>query len=418
MNVIIQGVKMKKKIIFIVHNLRLGGAQKSLISLLENLDYSKLDVDLMVLDHSGLDTNNKPSQVKLLPQNNRYRAYLDSEYKSIRALISQKKYILLLWKISAKSFGVIKGVIYSKRSFLSKSAIIYSWDFYKLFLPKISGQYDISVGLGGTATYVAVDKIRAKRKIAWIHTDYKTYCRVHNMSSDLDRKYFNVLDRVILVTNSNKEAFDDVFPNYSNKSIVIDNVISIKKIRELSIEPIKDRRFKTDILTIVTVARIEPAKALDRIPQIIAKLKEHSLPFRWYIIGDGAGRSRIEELIEEYNISDQMIILGFKENPYPYIRTCDIFALPSLYEGKSITLDEAKILYKPIITTNYPSSSDSILNRWNGLIVDNSVAGIYEGIKELICNPDLRDKFSYNLQNDNFSDMNGAEKFMELIEFL
>ena len=144
-------------------------------------------------------------------------------------------------------------------------------------------------------------------------------------------------------------------------------------------------------------------------------LKEKNIPFHWTIIGEGTERGNLQDLIWRYDLQNQVNLPGLKDNPYPYVRASKIFVQSSRYEGKSIAVDEAKILAKPIILTNFTTAKDQIEDHVNGLIVDMSPAGIAEGIIKYLHDADFTEKIITNLRADNFGTEHETEKFYQLI---
>jgi glycosyltransferase involved in cell wall biosynthesis len=151
---------------------------------------------------------------------------------------------------------------------------------------------------------------------------------------------------------------------------------------------------KDGLLTVVSVGRLSPEKAFDRAIKVHSRLDKKGISFRWYIVGEGDERPKLEKEIEECKLQRKFILLGAKMNPYPYIAQADIFVLPSLFEGCSIVVNEAKILKRPILVTDVGAAREQIVSERTGLIVDNKEKAIFEGLKRLLQNEALRKKFS------------------------
>ncbi|MPN33798.1 N-acetylgalactosamine-N,N'-diacetylbacillosaminyl-diphospho-undecaprenol 4-alpha-N-acetylgalactosaminyltransferase [bioreactor metagenome] len=195
------------------------------------------------------------------------------------------------------------------------------------------------------------------------------------------------------------------------------NILDIKKITDKSSERIDENDlFIDNTINIVTVGRISGEKGYDRIPDVMKQLVDNNYKIKWIIIGDGPDRERIENLIKEHNVENNVVLLGTRENPYPYMRACDIYVQPSYTEGYCTTTYEAKILHKPVVTTDVPGMREQFESGKNGLIAESSVDGLYDGIKKLIDEPELREKFIHNLENESMDNSGEIEKLYKFIE--
>lgn len=189
------------------------------------------------------------------------------------------------------------------------------------------------------------------------------------------------------------------YPYLSNKTEVIYNIVDIDEIIERSNEKIK-LEFNSNYINLLTVGRLTEEKGYDLIPYVVRKLKEKRVKFKWYIIGEGELRSKLEEQIISLNLQEDIILLGSLDNPYPYFKNCDIYVQPSRHEGYCITLAEARIFNKPIVTTNFVGALEQITNNETGLVVSFNISELVTAIYKLITNKELRIKFSNNLINE------------------
>jgi len=164
---------------------------------------------------------------------------------------------------------------------------------------------------------------------------------------------------------------------------------------------------------IVTVGRFSYAKGMDLVPSVCRKLTDRGYRIRWYLIGYGPEQEKISEEIRKQSVADQVKILGPKENPYPYMRMCDLYVQPSRYEGKSVAVTEAQILHKPVMITRYPTSSGQLEEGKDGYICETGTDGIAEGIQYLIDHPEIRDRL---VQNTFLRDYDQAEAVRALIQ--
>ncbi|NOU65181.1 glycosyltransferase [Paenibacillus sp. LMG 31461] len=378
---------MKKKVLFIMNSLTCGGAEKALISLLETLDYSKYDVDLFLLKHEGIFFNKIPSEVNLLrePQNYKYfempmgAAVLDCLRKG---------------RLGVAVARVIAGFIYKSEKNSARSEQR-AWKYLYKALPDINTKYDAAVGyLEKNPIYFCIDKVRATKKLGFIHSDYNKM----GMDAKLDNGYFRKLDHIVTVSEECQHILKKIFPKYIQRIEVMHNIVSPAAIRKLSLEEI---HLGGQELKIVSVGRLNYHKGFELAIESCKELVNTGYQVKWYIIGEGEERKNLERIIDHNKLNDTIKLVGIKENPYPYIKAADIYVQPSRFEGKSIAIDEAKILYKPIVVTDFDTAKDQITDQVNGLIVGMNPKSLSAGIASLIDNPSLRKQFSQNLSTEN-----------------
>lgn len=254
-------------------------------------------------------------------------------------------------------------------------------------------------------------RIHSKKKAVWIHGEM-------SFSEDKCRrlqKYYHFVDHFFFVSKPTQKSFSKVISFDEAKATVYYNPIDKEEIikkAQLSCIP----QFSANYQNILTVGRISSEKGQDMIPAITRKLLDKGYVVRWYIIGDGNMRSKIEELIKKYDVSDRVIILGTQTNPYCFMKACTIYVQPSYTEGYSTTICEAGMLGKAIIGTK-PSGGirDQITDGEDGLIVDATVDGITEGIMELLNNTNIRRNFEENILKKNFEGKGEIKKFLNYL---
>lgn len=389
----------KKKILFNMYSLEIGGAEKSLISILNTIDYSKYEVDLFLYEKKGELIKQIPKEVNLLPEVDIYKTLCEST------------------KLTLKNGYIRLGVIRAISKYLAKlRRIPLAYDQYmnlyaNKMLPNIGQEYDVAISNIWPHNLI-VDKVTAKKKIGWIHTDYS------NMKIDyrMDAEVLNKLDLIIFVSDECKNTFDEIQQDLKNKSIVMENIVSSKLIENLAEEEIEENNLFNQIETkILTVSRLHHEKGVDRVVDVCMKLKEDRIKFKWYIVGFGSEEEEIKLKIKELGLENHMYILGKKVNPYPYFKNCDIYVQPSRFEGKAIAITEAKIFNKPIIITNYKSARDQIRDRRTGLIVENSVDGIYKGVKEILTDSDMRQDIIKNLRKVDWSNEDEIDNLYRIL---
>lgn len=391
---------MKKNILFVMSNLECGGAEKALISMLEVFDYSKYSVDLLLFNKKGIFLNKVPKEVNILEEPFGYKYYDMSVKQAVIELLSKGKI--------KDAFGRLVSMVIYKMEKDSSRCNQKVWKHISSMFGKLNKEYDVAIGyLEGHPIYYCIDNVKANQKIGFIHSDYEKM----GFNKRGDIPYFRYLDKIVTVSHKCSRVLKCIFPEYKDRVEIMHNILSPKVIYKMASEDIEI--VESDI-TIVSVGRLVKIKGYDLAIDTCKKLVDSGYDLKWYVIGDGTERKELEILIRKYNLENRFILLGEKENPYPYIRQADIYVQTSRLEGKSIAIDEAKILHKPIVVTNFTTVTDQINDGKNGLVVEMNSDSIYKGIDELIKNIDLRNKLIINLEKECLGNENEINKFYSL----
>lgn len=395
-----------KNILVASFDMEVGGVERSLISMLENFDYKNYAVDLMLYRHQGDFMDLVTNKVNLLDEIPQYTTFR----KSISEILKDKQYSIgvsrILSKVASNLVGKIKRI--SEPGYYQMQTM---WKYALPFLPKVDKEYDVAISYLWPHYFVA-EKIKAKKKIAWIHTDYSSI----ETDIKMDLKMWNKFDHIIAVSEACKNSFLKKYSDLADKVSVMENITSPKFIstmaNEVADNPMdKDSRFK-----VITVARLSTAKGIDQAVEALKILKEKGHRAAWYVVGYGGDEPLIRALIAENNLEDDFILLGKKSNPYPYIRKADLYVQPSRYEGKAVTVTEAKILGKPILITNYATAQSQIKNGFDGYISELSIEGIADGIEKLYRDSELRKGLANNCKDTNYSNSYELEKLYKVIK--
>lgn len=385
-----------------MNNLHVGGAEKALISLLQTIDYELYEVDLYLFKKEGLFLNQVPKEVTILEQPKLY-PYFDMSIKA--AIIENLKHFRfnVIWN------RIQVGIIFKteKRPAVREQK---SWKYIKNCIKPLEKEYDAAIGyLQNTPNFFCVDKVTAKKKIGFIHTDYLQA----KMDRLIDRPYFSKLDTIVTVSEECKEVLVERFPWVKKKFIVMRNIVSSTLIKKLSNEPIEVLDGET---TVLTIGRLVQVKGYDLIMQAVRNLKLKGISnFKWYILGEGPMRRELDMMIFKYQLQENFVFLGIKENPYPYLKQVDFVVQASRYEGKSIAIDEAKILCKPIVVTNFPTAKDQITHNENGIICDIHPQSIADSVEMMINNPELRNQLISTLSKGNHGSEDEINLFYKII---
>lgn len=396
----------KKNILICSHAMEIGGAERSLLDLLYTLDYSNYNIDLFLYRHSGEWLKDIPNEVNLLHESPKYSSLL----VPIKSLIAKKQFGILFSRLTGKFFALL----YRKIHKFTHSAveIEYSHKYTRFFLPKIEPdkEYDLAISFL-TPHYFVHDKVKAKKKIAWIHTDYSTI--EINVKSEL--KMWSSYDKIISISDDCTKSFLKKFPSLYDKILKVENILSSDLINKKCCEFAPKEMSEYNDYKILSVGRFSEAKNFDNVPEICKKICDKGLNIIWYLIGYGGDEQLIRNKISEFKMEDHVVILGKKSNPYPYINACDAYIQPSRYEGKCVAVREAQILKKPVIITNYTTASSQLKDEYDGIIVPMDNEGCAEEIYKVLTDKDLLNQLSYNCSQNDYTNSREVNKIYNLI---
>jgi glycosyltransferase involved in cell wall biosynthesis len=381
-----------KNILISSFDMEVGGVERSLISMLDQFDYSKYKVDLMLYKHQGDFMKLISTKTNLLDEIPAYSTFR----KPISQIMKDRQFRIgssrVLSKLHADVLGRFKQV--SEPGYYQMQLM---WKYALPFLPTLTKEYDVAISYLWPHYFIA-DKVKAKKKIAWIHTDYSNV----ETNMKLDLEMWSKFHHIVAVSEACKDSFLSKYRELANKVIVIENITSPEFIKtmaskEAAVPMLSDDRFK-----IVTVARLSHAKGIDNAVKSMKILKDKGYQdIVWYIVGYGGDEGAIKELIHTNGLQSQFILLGKQINPYPYIKACDLYVQPSRYEGKAVTVTEAKILGKPILITKYPTAGSQVEDGIDGVICELGVEGIADGVEHMYNKGDLRtDLINYTSRFD------------------
>lgn len=400
----------KTRILILIHYLEIGGAEISLIGLLNAIDKTKYDVDLFVYSHQGELMQLIPDGVNLLPEIPKYST-LERPMKDVL----REGHVDI---VAARLLAKIRHRIYRRTHSISgEDASIFQYvaNCTTPLLPMVSDkEYDLAISFLMPHN-ICLHKVKAKKRIAWIHTDYS----IVHVNKKLELPIWEQYDYISSISDATTTAYLSVFPELEPKVVKIENILSPDFVRyRANNGKIKDNisGLKNDNkIIILTIGRFCYQKNYDNLPFICKHLVEMGVNVRWYIIGFGGDEPLIREKIAEAGMEKHVIILGKKSNPYPYIKACDIYVQPSRYEGKSVTVREAQMLCKPVVVTNYPTAPSQIENGVDGVIVPMDNRACAEGIKALIDDKELQSRIVEHLRTHDYGNEQEVEKIYKLI---
>ncbi|MCM3574692.1 glycosyltransferase [Mesobacillus subterraneus] len=397
---------MKKKILIASFDLAIGGVERSLVGLLNSIDYQKYDVDLMLFKHEGEFFSLLPDGPNLLPENPAYSTFR----KSISQIIRDGKYPIAISRLLAKYISSIKGKVIrvEEPGYLT---IQYGWELTRPFLPELSKEYDLAIGFLWPHHFIG-EKVKAKRKVGWVHTDYSNIF----IDKKTEIKMWKNLDQIVAVSEECSNTFVNQFPHLKEKTIVIENILSQDFVRQQSeIQSAQEIKKEPGKTIIVSVGRLSHAKGFDNAIRACRQLVDKGYDIAWYVVGYGPLENELRKLITELGLENHFFLLGKKMNPYPYIKACDIYVQPSRYEGKAVTIREAQILGKPVVITNFQTAKSQVKDGVDGLITPMRIEGIVEGLQKLLDNPTLREELIKNTTSIDYGNENEVQKIYSLI---
>lgn len=385
---------MKKTILFINGHLDVGGCERSLIDVLKNMDYKKYEVDLLLLEHFGDYSDEIPKEVNVVLYS------IDSAFGSfvscIVKAIKQRDWFSFFFRIYYTLGDKIN------RRFLKK---------LKELFKEIKSSYDVVIAYRpGICTELAAFTFQGKKKISWWHHGCMNFS---GKAADILNISYRQMDSIVAVSSSSALVVAKTFPDIKNKIEVIPNMIVASELYNKSkqFEPKEFQRFD---FKIISVGRMSPEKNMILCPHIASLLKKSGMSFGWILIGDGEEEQRIKNTIEQLGLKNDVIMIGKKSNPYPYIVSADIMVHPSLIESQGITLLESMVLKTPVVAVASEGPQEFINTGENGYLVDNNVEEIVHTIKMLYTNTSLRKLIADNAVKD--VQRFGCKEIMEKIK--
>ena len=363
---------MKKRILFMIISMNIGGVEKALLNMLKTMDSSQNEVTVLMLEKKGGFLNSLPNWVKVDEL---------SYYRDIKEEFNKPpKELILNYLKSGNIFRAIYFFIISLFCKLKGDRELLLKALFSKY-PDYIGEYDEAIAYAGPMAlidYYIANKVKAKRKLGWIHFDITTV----GIDINLSRKLYRKFDEINIVSKDAKEKFDSVFPEFKNKTKVFYNVILKEEILKLAGEKGFDDNYTG--LRLLTVGRISKEKGQDLAIEALKKILDRGIDAKLYLVGTGNFEKECKKLAINLGIEDRVVFLGAKSNPYPYMKECDIYIQPSRYEGYCITLAEALIFDKKIVATKFTGALEQLKGKENSQICDYTSESISEGILKLL----------------------------------
>lgn len=393
---------MKKRIIFVIDSLVAAGAEKSLVTFLSILDYTRFDVDLQLFGYGGEFERYIPQSVSLLPP---------LEYTQFTAKSIFRQFL---------SFDVSKIIARWKYSFAIRQGDLLHIDKARLFwkhiapcIPRTERKYDIAVAYAqGVPTLYVADKVDAQLKFAWVNVKYVP----QGINYRFMEGRYEKIDHIIPVSDSAYSEFAEAYPRFKSKMTVIMDILDAKFIENMANET-PSLKFKSDIPVLLTVARLnKPQKGYDISLEACKILHSRGISFCWYAIGRGNYRAEMKQFIKEHHLEDKFILLGTTPNPYPYIKNCTLYVQTSRHEGFGLSIAEARILNRPVVTTEFDAVWNQMVQGENGLVVPQDPVAVADAIERLLNDKQLYNHIVAYQKLEKKGNTEQIEKFYQLIE--
>ncbi|MDE7146703.1 MAG: glycosyltransferase [Duncaniella sp.] len=396
--------RQKNKILFVIDSLSIGGAEKSLVTLLSMLDYEKYDVDLQLFAIWGKLLQFVPPQVNILPEIP-YIAFLRKPLKEQLKCLNPFK-LLPAYAYSR----LIRRNCYN----LIETSCIY-WKCLNPQIEKAGKRYDIAVGYGqGAPTMYVSDKVTAERKFAWINACYAPEGKYR----DYLRHIYSAFHGIVPVSDGANKIFSDIYPEFSDRMTVIWDIINPSIIRKMSLLP-AGIDFDQTKPVIVTLSRLDcNDKGMDITLQTAKALKERGTHATWHIFGDGPYRRTMEEFITDHGLSDFLFLHGAVSNPYPFLNAATVYVQTSRAEGFGISIAEARLLDKPVVTTPYRGVENQIIPGKNGIVASFSPEDIADKITSLLSDRNLFNEITSYLKSEKKGNPEEINKVHRLFDQL
>lgn len=380
-----------KKILIVIHDMRIGGAQKSLLSFLQCLEAdarrAEYEIHLLPLRPEGAFLAQLPPSVivEMPPRPLRWmgshlNAALVLKHFSLRGLMGEGLWLLRkMLKCLPKELNAVQKL----------------WHSWHRLIPVCKERYDAAIAyMDGVSCYYVMDKVQAAKKVLWLHSDYQK----QGYDAAFDKPYYAGCSCAVTVSEECRETLKRAHGDQAEKMYVLENLSSASLVIQRSQAADCEQFAGYSGLKLVTVGRLHEQKGIDLAVEAANVLMKRGIDFRWLVAGEGSERGRLEAMISRYGLDERFILAGAQSNPYPFMRACDILVQPSRVEGKSIVLDEAKMLCKPIVVTRYPTVNDSICHGETGWITELSALAVAEGILKMAHDTALRQKVISRLE--------------------
>lgn len=391
----------KKKILFVVDSLHIGGAEKSLITLLSLLDYEKYEVDLQLITRAGKFLSYVPQEVNILPST--------TWDQFIQRPLWKQLLCLNVHKIATRLYTAF---ILRTRKFFEREVDVFMWKTTSPHIKALEKKYDFAIGYGQyLPSFFVVDKINAKRRVGYVNT---LMSPPESLIDTLQQNFKN-LDLIVAVSQDAKSSMVKLFPDFNNRIEIIRDSISKSNIEKMALEYTPLFREEAN-LKISTAARLDDgAKGMDILLKTALYLKNKGVNYHWVVMGNGGYRPQMDSFIKENHLEQNLLLLGETPNPYPYIKHATLYVQTSRFEGYGLALAEARLLNTPIVTTSYEGWEMQMLHLKNGYVAGMSPESVGDAIIYMLEHPELREAIIRYQQTEPKGNPEQFKKFRKYV---
>lgn len=388
-------MSQRKKVLFLIGSLSGGGVAKSMINLLHAFDKERYEVSLWIGHSGGLYADMVPEGVKVLTSPVR-----DALFEGMRGIAR-----LLRMGHPLLACGSLLRMVLSTIN-KAKAGLILA----KL-LPAIDGEYDAIIDYNGQhQLYYMVNKLKGKTKITFFHSDYTQW----SYYKKADAQYFPQADAIFSISEVCVNSLQKEFPDCTHKVQLMENISNPNLIEKWanSFQP----KWNQGIFHLVTVGHVTKTKGTVLALEAARLLKDREIRFQWHFLGQLGCDENYLEIVKNKGLEPNIVFHGAVSNPYPYMAESTLIVHPSQFEGKSIALDEAKLLCKPVVVTNFSTVHDQFENRVNANICEMTHESLADAIEDLLKHPEKQKQYSKFLKEHIYDNSSEVEKLYQLID--
>lgn len=400
----------KKRLLFVINTLSAAGAEMSFLELLRQLDMNRYEIDVYVLLAQGELRERLPDGVHLKNVH-----YSDA---SVLTRAGKRHLIRMVLCAALRRGTIVRLFPYLVRTFfamcknrrLQPDKLL--WQLLAQGAPGIDQEYDLAVAyLEGGSTYYVADVAKARKKVAFVHIDYARA----GYSREIDRECYLKYDHIFTVSQEGAGTFLLSYPELSDKISLFHNPVDRAAMCAKSRAVITDPAWcGYEGKKLLTVGRLNPQKAYEVAIEVMHLLKQAGVQARWYVLGEGQERPRLEQLIRRYGLEQDFLLLGASDNPYPYYAGCDLYVHVTRFEGRSVAIQEAMALGCPVLASDCSGNREQIEDGTDGSLVALEPQEIAERIQEMLEDEPLRKRLA---QAAKKKPVNYPEDIEELLSF-
>ncbi len=403
---------MRKRLLFIINTMGRAGAETALIQLLKKLDsMGEFDLSLYAVIPCGELFHRVPDNVNIL---NRHISKGSVLSFTGHIWIAAEVIYSFFYKLTGfRRLGYMIKII--KKQKASGRKLQYDKILWRLLAegrPALKGTYDLAAAyIEGAAAYYLADKVKALHKAAFIHIDYLEA----GYTPEMDRNCYGMMEKIFVVSNEVGEKFCKVYPEYRHKVRLFRNLLDKGEIRQ---KAASGTGFTDgfDGIRLVTVGRLHYQKGYDIAIEALARLRRDGCRARWYVIGEGMERSKLEMLIKKHGVEEDFILMGARDNPYPYMQQADIYVHATRFEGKSIAIEEAQILGKVIVASDCTGNREQITAGYDGILLTLNTDNLVCELKRIISQPELRREYAERVLEKELDFPADLESMLEILK--